>query len=234
MVGRHTAQWKVSVEEAIELQRQWARQVCRERQLPDTVSIVAGLDAAYDGKNIYGVAVSLRLPSLEVVESTITICPEEFPYIPGLLSFREAPALLGALQLLRIRPDVILCDGQGIAHPRRFGIASHIGVLADIPSIGCAKSLLCGQAEHPADTIGATAPVWDRGEVIAFALRTRSRARPVYVSIGHRVDLHSAVEVVLECCRGYRLPEPIRLADLLSKRLSQSTRRSHSAIEGAA
>jgi deoxyribonuclease V len=171
---------------------------------------------------VWGTAIVLELPSLRVRDIAIAARKEEFPYIPGLLSFREAPAILQALESLSTAPDILLCDGQGIAHPRRLGIASHLGVLTGLPSIGCAKSLLCGHLEGKLEAhVGSTAPVWDRGEVIAVALRTRANVKPVYVSIGHRVDMAFAVEFVLQCCRGYRLPEPVRLADAVSRRAAR-------------
>jgi deoxyribonuclease V len=134
--------------------------------------------------------------------------------VPGLLSFREAPAVLEALRLLQNDPDLIFVDGQGIAHPRRVGIASHIGVLVDRPTIGCAKSLLCGQHEAVADSVGSYSYVIDNGEIIGAALRTKAGVKPIYVSIGHKIDLETAIQIVLSCCRGYRLPEPTRLAHL--------------------
>ncbi len=217
------AWWRVSVAEAIQLQRQWAHQVCRELRIPEHLHYVAGVDAAYRDGTVWGVAVLMQLPSLQLVESAVVAYPEEFPYIPGLLSFREAPAIIAALRALHHHPDIVLCDGQGIAHPRRLGIASHVGILTDLPTIGCAKSLLCGTADRLPEDAGATAPVWDRGELIAMAVRTRARVKPVYVSIGHRVDLPFAVRFVLQCCRRYRLPEPIRLADALSKQAVRGT-----------
>ncbi|MCS6966728.1 MAG: deoxyribonuclease V [Candidatus Kapabacteria bacterium] len=220
--GSVTEWWRVSVAEAMELQRRLAQQVCQELRVPVPITIVAGIDAAYGGGNIYGAAVALWMPSLEVIESAVAVRPEEFPYVPGLLSFREAPAILMALRSLHVRPDILLCDGQGIAHPRRLGIASHIGVLANIPTVGCAKSLLCGTTEEPPNAFGATAPVWDQEELVAMAVRTRRNAKPVYVSVGHRVDLPFAVDLVLRCCRGSRLPEPVRLADSLSKHAARS------------
>ncbi len=213
--------WRVHVEEAYELQRQWARYVRCQLELDGDPTSVAGLDAAYRGAQVWAAAVVLHFPTLQVLDTAVVVRPAEFPYVPGLLSFREAPAMLEALCALRVRPDIVLCDGQGIAHPRRLGIASHIGIATDWPTIGCAKSLLCGSAEEPAHVFGATAPVWDGGELIAMAVRTRPNVKPVYVSIGHRVDLPFAVSVVLRCCRGYRLPEPLRLADSLSRRAAQ-------------
>jgi len=136
------------------------------------------------------------------------------PYIPGLLSFRESPLILAACQRLTVTPDLILVDGQGIAHPRRIGLASHLGLFLDTPTIGCAKSLLCGSHETLPEKPGSYAELVDTGETIGAALRTRLGVKPVYVSIGHKVDLRTALHWAMECCRGYRLPEPTRLAHL--------------------
>ena len=142
-----------------------------------------------------------------------------FPYIPGLLSFREIPVLLDAIARLRSRPQLLVVDGHGIAHPRRFGIASHLGVVADVPTIGCAKSRLTGKHEEPGPLPGDCSPLLSRdGELIGRVVRTKARTRPLFVSIGHKIGLETAVEIVLRCLRGYRLPEPTRLADRLSKR----------------
>ena len=161
---------------------------------------------------MYGGAVVLRLPDLEVVEVKRDEAKARFPYIPGLLSFRESPALLAALERLATAPDFILVDGQGLAHPRRFGIACHIGLVTEVPTIGCAKSILRGRHALMAEEAGSWTELVDRGEVVGAAVRTRTGVSPLYVSIGHRVDLPWAVHWVLACCRGYRMPEPTRLA----------------------
>ena len=153
-----------------------------------------------------------HFPSLKLVEVTIVEEPVRFPYIPGLLSFREAPAIEKAVTRLRQRPDLLLVDGQGIAHPRRMGVAAHLGLLLDIPAVGCAKSRLCGQATEPGPEAGSWTPLVEGEEVIGAVLRTRVGVKPLYVSIGHRVDLEGARRWVLACCRGYRLPEPSRWA----------------------
>jgi deoxyribonuclease V len=147
-----------------------------------------------------------------VVETKVVQGRLDFPYIPGLLSFRELPLTLAAYESLSITPDLVLVDGQGVAHPRRFGLASHLGLVLDTPTIGCAKSRLCGRHEEPGIEAGSYAEVVDKGETIGVALRTRPKVKPVYVSTGHKVDLEDAIHWVLECCRGYRLPEPLRLA----------------------
>jgi deoxyribonuclease V len=161
-----------------------------------------------------GAVVVLSYPELGVVETKIVRGRLDFPYVPGLLSFRESPLTLAACERLSITPDLFLVDGQGVAHPRRFGLASHLGLLLDRPTIGCAKSLLCGSHETLEAEPGSCAEVTDRGEAIGVALRTKLGVKPIYVSIGHKIDLSTAVQWVLKCCRGYRIPEPTRLAHL--------------------
>jgi len=156
--------------------------------------------------------VVLRCPGLEVVEVRVVRGEVSFPYVPGLLSFREAPLILRACEGLRTTPDLILVDGQGIAHPRRLGLASHLGVLLGVATVGCAKSRLCGSHDTPGDERGSCAELVDGGETIGMVVRTRPGTKPVYVSVGHGIDLQTAVRRVLECCRGYRLPEPVRMA----------------------
>ncbi len=161
-----------------------------------------------------GAVVVLQYPELRVVETKIARGKLDFPYIPGLLSFRESPLTLAACQKLTTTPDLILVDGQGIAHPRRLGLASHLGLFLNTPAVGCAKSLLCGSHEAPRIEPGSYTEVVDRGETIGAALRTKLGVKPIYISIGHKVDLQTAIYWVLKCCRGYRLPEPTRLAHL--------------------
>ncbi|HST86923.1 MAG TPA: deoxyribonuclease V [Ktedonobacterales bacterium] len=208
--------WDVSVEEAVAIQRRLRALVRVEADVAlDQVRIVAGVDASY--KDVARAAVvALAFPALEVVETAVAVRAIPFPYVPGLLSFREAPAVLDALAKLRARPDVLIFDGQGLAHPRRLGLASHLGVYLDMPSVGCAKSRLVGRYEEPGPQIGDRAPLVDRGEVVGVALRTKPRTNPLFVSVGHKVDLETAVALVLACLRGYRLPEPTRLADRLA------------------
>jgi deoxyribonuclease V len=167
----------------------------------------------------------LSFPALEVVETSVVEQPCRFPYVPGLLAFREGPSILAAFRKLRTRPDLLLFDGQGIAHPRRFGIAAHLGVLLDLPSIGCAKSRLIGEHAEPGPGRGAWAPLTDGGETIGAALRTREGVKPVYVSIGHRVDLETALDLVMRCARGYRLPEPTRQAHRAAGEIAEGGRR---------
>ena len=161
-----------------------------------------------------GAVVVLRLPDLTPVESSVVEQRVSFPYVPGLLSFRETPLILAACERLTLTPDLFIADAQGIAHPRRLGLASHLGLILDVPTIGCAKSILCGSHGGLGEEAGSYVSLLDGGEVIGAALRTKQGAKPVYVSIGHKVDLEAAIYLVLACCRGYRLPEPIRLAHL--------------------
>ena len=187
--------------------------------------MVAGLDAAYsrDGTRCIAGAIVWDVERCRVVEQRVASRPLTFPYVPGLLSFREAPSLLAALRKLRANPDALMCDGHGLAHPRRFGIACHLGVLVDLPSVGCAKSRLVGSHRLPAERRGARAALTDRGQKVGVVLRTRRGVKPVFVSVGHRIDAESAVALVLRCGGGYRLPEPTRLADRLVAEAKRST-----------
>ncbi|MGC8990146.1 MAG: deoxyribonuclease V [Verrucomicrobiia bacterium] len=213
-VPRPPHRWRLSPARAIAVQMRLAGRVVKEWD-GRGVRWVAGLDAAFSRWHCIGAVVLWDLAKGVVEEQHIAVRPLIFPYIPGLLSFREAPALLGALRKLRRTPDVLMCDGQGIAHPRRFGIASHVGVLTGLPSIGCAKSRLTGEYCEPGFCRGDSAPLVDHGEVIGAVVRSRANTKPVYVSIGHLIDLPSAVRTVLAATTVYRLPEPTRLADLL-------------------
>ncbi len=175
---------------------------------------IAGVDISVNrfSKTGTGAVVVLTFPALRVAEIQVVTDRINFPYVPGLLSFREAPLLLAAFEKLKLKPDIVMVDGQGVAHPRRFGIASHLGLLLGIPTIGCAKSRLCGEHDTPDVKAGSFAELKDGGKVIGAVLRTRYNVKPLYVSIGHMIDLPDAVKWVMACCRGYRLPEPTRLA----------------------
>lgn len=179
---------------------------------------MAGVDVGFrDGGRLARAAVAvLSFPDLTPLEQALAHCPTCFPYIPGLLSFREVPAVLEALSGLRQLPDLILCDGQGLAHPRRFGIACHLGVLLDLPTIGVAKSRLIGHHEPLPPEKGAWVPLYDGDECVGAVVRTRAGVRPLYVSIGHRVSLASAIDYVLRCTTRYRLPETTRAAHRLA------------------
>ncbi|HEY7351031.1 MAG TPA: deoxyribonuclease V [Ktedonobacterales bacterium] len=206
--------WDLNPQEAVQLQRELASKVIREGQ-PEGVKIIAGIDiSANDRTGLARAAiVALAYPSMEVVERVRHEEALRFPYIPGLLSFREAPSILAGFQKLQRQPDLLMVDGQGIAHPRRLGIASHLGLVLDLPSIGCAKSILTGHLKGDlSQEVGARVPLIADGEMLGMGLRTKARTNPLIVSIGHRISLEAAVEYVIRCCRGYRLPEPTRQA----------------------
>lgn len=218
-----TIRWPTTIEEAKPIQERLARQV-RLVPLNGAPATVAGVDAAFSGQNIVAAVVVFDYASLTMIEEAHVVMETPFPYVPGYLSFREAPALLAAIERLSRIPDLFIVDGQGIAHPRRLGIASFLGVLLDRPAIGSAKSRLVGEYEEPSPARGAWTPLVDRGETVGAVLRTRERVRPLFVSPGHLITLPEAIESVLRCTVRYRLPEPQRLADSLSKRMKPSNR----------
>jgi deoxyribonuclease V len=208
-------EWQVDVAQAREIQLSLAKKVVTENEVTNP-RLVAGIDIS--SPNAQGMArgavVVLRYPEFSMVEIEVAEDEIRFPYIPGLLSFRESPLILAACEKLHNTPDLILVDGQGIAHPRRFGLASHLGLFLDLSTIGCAKSILCGRHQPVGEETGSHAELLDNGELIGAALRTKSGVKPVYVSVGHRIALTSALQWVIKCCRGYRIPEPTRLAHL--------------------
>lgn len=214
----------LSPRRAVAVQRSLAARVVAEGD-PAPVRLVAGIDCAFsrDGTRCLAAAVVWDVERAEVAESRTASAPLRFPYVPGLLSFREGPAILAALRALESAPDLLVLDGHGIAHPRRFGIASHIGVLAGIPAIGCAKSRLVGEAREPSLRRGSRAALRDRGERIGTVLRTRSGVRPVFVSAGHLISLAAAERWVLRLALRARLPEPTRLADRRVAELRRET-----------
>ena len=213
----HLHGWDVSPLEAVEIQQRLRSLVRQEPAIAlDAIRTVAGVDVSYKDVSRAAVVV-LAFPSLEVLEQAEAVRETTFPYVPGLLSFREIPAVLDALAMLSTQPDVLICDGQGIAHPRRLGLASHLGVYLERPTVGCAKSRLTGRYIEPGEHAGDFTPLTDRSELIGVVLRTKSRTKPLFVSVGHKMDLETAVALVLRCGRGYRLPEPTRLADKLTK-----------------
>ena len=210
--------WNLTPPQAIQLQKQLAHEVVAEDRFGAPFKTVAGIDLGYDAKNdtSRAVVVVLSFPKLELIETSEAILPIQFPYVPGLLSFRETPVAIKALEKLTVAPDLILCDGQGLAHPRRFGIACHIGLIVDVLTIGVARSLLVGKVENLGETRGNTAPLVYRNEQVGVALRTKDKVQPIYVSIGHRISLETATDFVLQCTPKYRLPETTRLADKLA------------------
>ncbi len=204
--------WNVSAQEARQIQRELASRVIRQRDFGE-VRNITGVDLSFPNKETARAAVVvLAYPSLEPVTAAVIEQLVMFPYVPGLLAFREAPAALAAFEKLSIEPDVLIVDGEGYAHPRRMGIACHLGIYLDKPTIGCAKSKLVGQYEMPAEEAGSWSELRDRGEVIGAVVRSKANVAPLFVSIGHRVDLQSALEFTLKCVKGYRLPEPTRWA----------------------
>ncbi len=213
MVG---TDWPRSPAQARQLQELLRGQVVAEDKL-GIVREVAGVDAHYSGDCVSAAVVVMGLPNLAMVESALVHRPLTFPYLPGLLSFREAPAITEALNQLSKKPDLLLVDGQGLAHPRRFGLACHLGVRTDVPTIGVAQSRLVGTYDEPGIERGAWSPLTDGGETIGAVLRTRHAVRPVFVSVGHRISLRTAIDLVLRCTGRFRLPEPIRAADRLSR-----------------
>jgi len=210
--------WNLSPKEAIELQKQLAFEVETEDRFAEPIKMVAGIDLGYDAKNdtSRAVVVVLKFPELELLETAEAKSPIQFPYVPGLLSFRETPVAIKALEKLSVTPDLILCDGQGLAHPRRFGIACHIGLIADVPTIGVAKSILIGKFENLGEERANVAPLIHKNQQVGMALRTKDKVQPVYVSVGHSIGLETAVRYVLQCTPKYRLPETTRLADKMA------------------
>lgn len=209
--------WDLSPREAAELQRELRGRV-EARDRLDPVERVAGVDVGFEdgGGTVRAAVAVLAFPSLQLVETAVARVPTTFPYVPGLLSFRELPGVLAALGQLARLPDLILYDGQGLAHPRRFGIACHLGVMTDIPTIGVAKTRLTGEHRVLRPERGAWVPLTDGGEAIGAVLRTRGAVAPVYVSVGHRIGLETAIRWVLDCSPRYRLPETTRRAHRLA------------------
>jgi len=209
--------WPTTIEEAVAIQQQ-LRTLVRTDDHFGPVRYVAGIDCGFedDGATTRAAAAVLSFPDLQLCDQAIVRRPTTFPYVPGFLSFREVPAVLDALAQLSITPDLVLCDGQGIAHPRRFGLASHLGVLIDWPTIGVAKTLFIGKHGPVPDERGAWEPLVDRHEVIGAVLRTRTGTRPLYISSGHRISLQTAIDYVLRCTPKYRLPETTRYAHKLA------------------
>lgn len=203
--------WDVSPAEAIVIQQELRGRVVIA-PAPLDVRTVAGVDVGVRGEWARAAVVLLSYPDLALIEQATVEMPVVFPYVPGLLAFRECPAVLAAFAKLSIAPDLVIVDGQGLAHPRRFGLACHLGIILDRPTIGCAKSRLVGIYDEPATGVGAWADLRDGGETIGAVVRTKTGARPLFVSVGQRVDLTTSVQWVLACCRGYRLPETSRLA----------------------
>ncbi len=217
---RYAHPWNLTPAAAIALQKELAAAVIVADELGE-VRLVAGVDVGFEEGNTItrAAVVVLTFPGLALVEEVVARRPTSFPYVPGLLSFREGPAILDALAGLQASPDLLLFDGQGLAHPRRFGIACHIGLLTGLPSIGVAKSRLTGRPREPLpEEKGAWTPLYDREELVGAVVRTRDRTNPLFVSPGHRVSLATAIAYTLACTTRYRLPETTRAADKLASR----------------
>jgi deoxyribonuclease V len=224
----HKHDWNITPEQAITLQRQLVSEVIYNQPIDlNTVRLVAGVDVSVkpdaSGKDMSQAAIAvLSFPDLKPVETALAQVPTPFPYIPGLLSFREGPVLEAAFKSLQHEPDVFIFDGMGRAHPRRIGIATHMGLWLQKPTIGCGKTLLTGHSREPLDERGVYSDLVDRGEVIGVVLRTRPGVKPVYISVGHLADLATAIELVMRCTTKYRLPEPIRAAHNAAGQFSSS------------
>jgi deoxyribonuclease V len=187
--------------------------------------IIAGVDAAFLDDKVIGIACLYKYPEIIPLEDASAVIKVSFPYIPGFLSFREGPVIIEAIKKLKIKPHVILFDGQGIAHPKGLGIASHIGVILDIPTIGCAKSRLIGEYKQPGMKKGKTSSLKYQGNVVGAVVRTRDHVKSVFVSPGHRIDLKSSIDIIRTCTDTYRIPEPLRRADFLSKKIKTSLKK---------
>jgi deoxyribonuclease V len=198
------------------------REKVRIATLQKEPKYVTGVDAAFSGDAVFAAACLYLFPELDLLEERSAVLKLSFPYVPGYLAFREGPAIMAALALLTRRPDLILVDGQGIAHPRGIGIASSLGVLSGIPAIGCAKSRLVGEYEEPRGKKGDWSPLRFEDKTIGAVLRTRDNTRPLYISPGHKIDLESSIRLVLACTGAFRIPEPLRCADMHSKRAKKA------------
>lgn len=212
----------ISIEHARELQKDLRKRV-RLIPLKREPRYVGGVDAAFSEDLVYAAACVYRYPELTLVEKAYAVEKLKFPYVPGFLSFREGPAIIAAIKKLATKPDVILVDGQGIAHPRGIGIASYLGVLIGIPTIGCAKTRLVGEFEEPGRRKGSWSELTYEGRIVGAVLRTKDSVRPLFVSPGHKIDLDNAIRLTLDCIGKYRIPEPLRCADMLSRKSKSGT-----------
>jgi len=215
--------WNLQYNEAVKVQQELRARLMLEAPKMD-LELIAGADVSYSkGDDVFfSSVVVLEMPGMNIIEEATAEGKMSFPYIPGLLSFREAPILIKAFEKVKSIPDAIIFDGQGTAHPRGVGLASHMGLVLGLPSIGCAKKNLVGNYEPVGSEVGAHTPIVFKGDVVGAALRTKSNVKPVFVSPGHRMDIPSAVEIVMKTCRGYKLPEPTRQAHLLVNRARTS------------
>jgi deoxyribonuclease V len=215
--------WKVTPEQAIRIQENLKHRIILERTF-SRVRTIGGGDVSYqkEGDFLFGAMVVLSFPQMETLEVATGCGKISFPYLPGLLTFREGPILIKTFQKLRIKPDILLFDGQGIAHPRGIGLATHLGIWFNLPSIGCAKTPLLGESIIPGPSKGSYELIQKEGQEVGVVLRTKDRTKPVFVSPGHRIDLLTSIRLILESCQGFRIPEPLRRAHHFSRQMMQS------------
>ena len=211
MNHRELHSWQVSSEEASRIQKGLRKEIIPEPGF-DRIEKIAGADISFSGEEAYAGVIVFSFPDLRIIERRQAVKKTDFPYIPGLLTFREGPVLLSAFEQVEKEPDLIIFDAQGLAHPRSMGLATHLGIILDKPSIGCAKSRLVGHYDPVGEPVGSYSFLEHEGDILGAVVRTKERVKPVFVSIGHRIDLETSIKVLLECCRGYRLPEPSRQA----------------------
>jgi deoxyribonuclease V len=217
---RKLHRWDVSYEEAVRIQKK-LREKLVFSPLEQEVSLIAGADISFSRKDprLFAGVVVMKIPEMEIVEQEWTVAEPLFPYVPGFLAFREVPPLCEVFRKLKTKPDAVICDGQGFAHPRGMGLACHLGLFLDLPTVGCAKSRLVGEFSPPANERFAQSALEYHGETVGAVLRTRENVKPVYVSPGHRIDIEGSVELVTRCVSHYRLSEPIRQAHWLVNRI---------------
>jgi deoxyribonuclease V len=216
--------WDVSVDEAIQIQKNLRNRVILKK-IFSKVSTIGGGDVAYSkiGNSLLGAMVVLSFPGMEILDTATANGKISFPYIPGLLTFREGPILIKTFQKLKVKPDVMIYDGQGIAHPRGFGLASHLGLWLNLPSIGCAKTPLLNKSISPASSKGSFEFIRREGKKVGAVLRTKENVKPLFISPGHRIDLLTSIQLILESCRGFRIPEPLRRAHHFSRILREKS-----------
>lgn len=210
--------WKVSIEEAIRIQENLNSHLILKKTF-SRMRMIGGGDVSYSKGDLFGAIVVLSFPEMEPLDQATAIGKILFPYVPGLLTFREGPILIKAFEKLKVKPDLMIFDGQGIAHPRGMGLASHMGLWLDLPSIGCAKTSLLNEFESPDNSKGSYEWVYQKGKKVGAVLRTRQGVKPVFVSPGHRIDLTTCIQIILAICQRYRIPEPLRKAHQLSRKI---------------
>lgn len=211
--------WNISVKEALDIQNKLSKCVIQQK-LDKPVKVLAGCDVAFEKNSYLACAgiVLMSFPELDLIDEKVIFSTVKFPYIPGFLSFRETPALLEIFKTIKAKIDLIFVDGYGIAHPRKFGIASHLGLILDLPTIGCGKTYLIGEYDEPKVDAGDYSWLFYKDEIVGAVVRTKTKVKPIFVSVGHKICLNDAIEFTLKCCKGYRIPEPIRMAHIIVNR----------------